>query len=158
MSSAIGTSASGSTSAKTRRTACPFYDPRILGVSDSWLWPLRQPASCRATALAQQWEFEPIVRVGGEYDDNATLSIRTDDVVELTGLLADLKGVARYSSQRTTFDVQPRVIFRRYDADENDADNFDAEDLYLRSTLAFRRSIGYSRVSSVLRPPEGQDR
>ncbi|MCG8370822.1 MAG: hypothetical protein MJA32_09965 [Proteobacteria bacterium] len=91
---------------------------------------------------AQQWEFEPIVRVGGEYDDNATLSIRTDDEVELTGLLADLRAVARYSSATTTFDVQPRVVLREYDADRDVAQDFDAEDVFLRSTLRHRgRSI-----------------
>lgn len=89
-------------------------------------------------ARAQQWEFEPIIRVGGEYDDNATLSIRTDDEVELTGLLADLRAVARYNSATTTFDLQPRVLFRQYDADRDVTQDFDAEDVFLRSTLRHR--------------------
>ena len=33
------------------------------------------------SALAQDWRFEPIIRVGGEFDDNATLDIRTDEEV-----------------------------------------------------------------------------
>ena len=63
-------------------------------------------------AQAQDWKFEPIVRVGGEYDDNARLDPRTDEQVELTGYLLDLRADIKYSSQTTSFFLQPRAFLR----------------------------------------------
>ena len=37
-------------------------------------------------AVAQDWRFDPILKVGYEIDDNAALSIRTDEEVEIAGL------------------------------------------------------------------------
>lgn len=89
-------------------------------------------------AQAQSWKFEPIVKVGGEYDDNASLHIRTDQEIKLTGLLLELKADIKYTSERTTFSVQPRAVFRDYgSADEQ----FNSEDFFLRSRF---RHIGNS--------------
>lgn len=81
------------------------------------------------SAQAQDWRVEPIISLGGEFDDNATLDIRTDQEVELTGYLLELRADVDYSSPTTSFFVQPRVLLRNY---PDDAD-FDSDDLFLRS-------------------------
>ena len=107
-------------------------------------------------ALAQDWRFEPVVRVGGEYDDNATLDIRTDTEVELEGLLVDLRADVTYSSATTSFFFQPRALIRNY-PDEPD---FDSDDYFLRSrfshegqssTIGFRASFDQQAVRTAER-------
>ena len=90
-------------------------------------------------ARAQEWRFEPILKVGGEYDDNATLDIRTDEEVSLSGLLLDLQADIKYSSSTTSFSLQPKGLIRRYDESE-----FDSEDFFIRS------DFNYNAQSSTL--------
>lgn len=85
---------------------------------------------------AQEWRIEPVIRVGGEFDDNATLATRTDLEQELSGLLLDLRADISYSSSRTSFTVQPWVRSRNYD--ESD---FDSDDFFLRSNLNYRGQL-----------------
>jgi hypothetical protein len=85
------------------------------------------------SALAQDWRFEPIFRLGAGFDDNATLNPRTDQEVDLSGLLAEVKADVYYSSPTTSFFAQPRVLVRNY----NDDVVLDSDDFFLRST--FRR-------------------
>jgi len=90
------------------------------------------------SAQSQEWRFEPIFRVGVEYDDNARLSIRTDEEVTLEGFLVDLRADIKYSSAGTSFSLQPRFVSRNYTDDANtDADepDFDSDDFFLRSTF-----------------------
>ena len=84
-------------------------------------------------ARAQNWRFEPIIKVGGEYDDNATLAIRTDEEVSLSGLLLDLQADIKYSSASTSFLLQPKALVRRYDDDSD----FDSEDYFIRSEFNY---------------------
>ena len=107
-------------------------------------------------ALAQDWRFEPVVRVGGEYDDNATLDIRTDTEVNLEGFLVDLRADVTYSSATTSFFFQPRALIRNY-PDEPD---FDSDDYFLRSrfshegqssTIGFRASFDQQAVRTAER-------
>jgi hypothetical protein len=106
-------------------------------------------------ALAQSWQFEPIVKIGGEVDDNASLNIRTDQEIKLTGLLLDLKADIEYTSERTTFSVQPRTVVRSYDDSQ-----FDSEDFFLRSrfrhegessTFGFRANFDQQTVRTAER-------
>jgi hypothetical protein len=93
-------------------------------------------------AVAQDWQFEPGIRVGGEFDDNATLNIRTDEEVELKGYLLEGYADVTYSSPKSSFLLQPRFLIRNY-PDEPD---FDSDDLRLRSNYLFRGSsntLGY---------------
>ena len=92
------------------------------------------------SALAQDWQFEPQLRVGGEYDDNSGLDPRTDQEVAISGLLLEATAVVNYSSPTTSFIVQPRVLSRNY----NDDAVLDSDDLFLRST--FRRRARLSTV------------
>jgi hypothetical protein len=90
------------------------------------------------SAFAQDWRFEPIFKVGGEYDDNATLDSRTDQEVDLSGLLLNASANIYYTAPATTFFVQPRVVSRNY----NDDSVFDSDDYFLRSD--FRRRVKLS--------------
>ncbi len=83
-------------------------------------------------AGAQEWRFEPIMKVGAEIDDNASLNIRTDQEIELTGLLLDLKADIEYTSPTTSFVVQPRFLVREYSGDSQ----FNSDDLFLRSRFS----------------------
>jgi hypothetical protein len=102
-------------------------------------------------AGAQNWRLEPIMRVGGEYDDNATLDVRTDSEIKLEGFLADLRADISYSSETTTFFLQPRVLVRNYP----DEPAFDSDDYFLRTryrysgqsnTLEFRANFDQQQV------------
>jgi hypothetical protein len=84
-------------------------------------------------AQAQDWRFEPILSAGYEINDNATLTIRTDEEVKLQGYLLDGKADIRYSSPKTDFYIQPRVLLRNY-PDESD---FDSDDYFLRSQYSY---------------------
>lgn len=89
------------------------------------------------SALAQDWRFEPILKIGGEYDDNATLDPRTDQEVDLSGLLLNARADIYYTSPATTFFVRPEVVSRSY----NDDSDFDSDDFYLRSNLRSRAKL-----------------
>ncbi|MGI9199778.1 MAG: hypothetical protein ACR2QL_01870 [Woeseiaceae bacterium] len=84
-------------------------------------------------AVAQDWRFSPEIAVGGEYDDNATLDIRTDEEVELEGYLFDLSAVIAYSSPKSEFSIQPIWRSRNY-PDEPD---FDSDDVFLNSRYTY---------------------
>jgi hypothetical protein len=92
------------------------------------------------SALAQDWRFEPIFKVGGEYDENSTLDPRTDQEVDLSGILLDARANIKYDSPTTAFFLQPRIVSRNYDADSA----FDSDDFFIRST--FRRRAKLSTV------------
>ena len=94
------------------------------------------------SALAQDWRFEPILKVGGEYDDNATLDPRTDQEVDLSGLLLDARADIYYTSPTTTFFVQPEVVTRNY----NDDSDLDSDDFFLRSNFRTPSAIKHSRI------------
>jgi len=82
-----------------------------------------------------QWLFEPVVKVGGEKDDNATLSTRTDDVLDVTGVLYDLSVRIDYNSALTDFFVTPKIVSRNYaDAPELDSDDVFVESVYRHRT------------------------
>ena len=99
-------------------------------------------AALPESTQAQEWRIEPIVKFGVEYDDNATLRVRTDEEVGLEGLLLDLRADIYYASATTSFFLQPRALLRSY-PDEPD---FDSDDYFLRSLFRYRgqvNTIGY---------------
>jgi len=81
------------------------------------------------SAQAQDWRLEPIVKFGVEYDDNATLHVRTDEEIVLEGLLLDIRANINYASATTSFFLEPRALLRKY---PNEPD-FDSDDYFLRS-------------------------
>jgi hypothetical protein len=80
-----------------------------------------------------QWSFEPVLKVGGERDDNATLSVRTDDVLDVTGILYDLSARIEYGAAKHQFFITPQVISRNYD----DAPEIDSDDIFVKSAYSY---------------------
>jgi hypothetical protein len=85
-------------------------------------------------ALAQDWRLEPILKAGVEIDDNATLDPRTDQEVDLSGILLEGSADIYFSSPKTSFFVQPKALVRNYD----DPAVLDSTDYFLRSDLRHR--------------------
>jgi len=105
------------------------------------------------------WRFEPVLRVGGEKDDNPTLSVRTDDVLDDTGYLIDASVRFDYRSELTQFYITPRILSRNY---SDHPDELDSDDLFLdvsfshdteSSTFGF--GLGYD--SQTVRTAERAD-
>jgi Putative beta-barrel porin 2 len=73
---------------------------------------------------AQQWVLQPEARVGYEVDDNARLSSDPDLVQEIDGFILEGSLGIGYNTQRTTFELTPRLRSRIYDetpdVDSND--------------------------------------
>jgi hypothetical protein len=84
-------------------------------------------------AHAQDWQFSPEIAAGYEFDDNAELSIRTDDIVELNGLLAEASVDVDYLSETTEFGFTPLVRRRTYSGDPE----FDATEIAARMRYRF---------------------
>lgn len=82
-----------------------------------------------APAVFADWRIEPVVKVAGEYDDNAELDTRTDREIELRGYLIEASANFSYSSPRTTFNALPRVLSRNYAA----TPELESTDLFLNS-------------------------
>jgi len=80
-----------------------------------------------------QWSWEPVVRVGGEKDDNATLSVRTDDVLDVTDILYDVGARINFDSATSDFFIEPQLISRNY----NDAPEIDSNDVFVRSAYTY---------------------
>lgn len=97
-------------------------------------------------AADAQWTAEPVLKAGFERDDNATLSIRTDDVKNVDGLLLDASARIEFNSTLTDFFVEPRVLSRSYsDNPEIDSDDIFLESVYRRDTESsiFRIRMDY---------------
>ena len=120
---------------RENRLVSLFYLPKLFILCMA-VFAVASPNS----AQAQDWRFEPIVKMGGEFDDNPTLNPRTDQEVDLSGLLVEVKADVYYSSPTTTFFAQPRVLVRNY----NDDVVLDSDDYFLRST--FRRQAKLNTV------------
>ena len=84
-------------------------------------------------AVAQDWRFDPVFRLGYEIDDNAELSIRTDEEIEIAGFQADVSARVDYLTETTTFSLTPRVRVRQYDISE-----FDQTDYFLTMNYSHR--------------------
>jgi len=78
---------------------------------------------------AQNWSFSPQLAFGAEYDDNSQLSVRTDNIVQLEGLLVEGRVDLRYDSETTQFLFTPIVLGRNY----SDEPDFDSTRISIRS-------------------------
>jgi hypothetical protein len=95
------------------------------------------------TSTAQaQWSYEPVVGIGVERDDNATLSTRTDDILDVNGILYDISLRFDYNSALTDFFVTPRIVSRNY----SDAPELDTDDKYLESVYRHRTKSSDIRI------------
>jgi hypothetical protein len=89
---------------------------------------------------AAQWRVEPIIKVGGEYDDNATLDDFTDQEITLQGYLLEGTLDMRYASQLTSFNFTPRVLSRNY----SDNPEYESTDVFVNSR--FDRQMQFSSI------------
>ncbi len=71
-------------------------------------------------AYAQQTTIEPVLRVGYEVDDNATLSILTIAETEISGILLDAGLRFGYRSPKTKLTATARIMDLNYDEEEFD--------------------------------------
>lgn len=69
---------------------------------------------------AQQTTIEPVLAVGYEVDDNATLSIFTIEEAEISGILLDASARFGYASPKTKLTATARLLDRNYDEEEFD--------------------------------------
>jgi hypothetical protein len=90
-------------------------------------------------AQAQDWQFSPEIAAGVELDDNAQLSVRTDNIVDLRGLLLEASADVRYESETTDFSFTPLILDRSYSDDpEFDSTEIDGRLRYKFESLKSR--------------------
>ena len=73
-----------------------------------------------------EWRIDPILRVAWDYDDNATLSARTDNQRQISGYIGEASANFFYDAEQGFFSVEPAVRTRDYgsDSDLNSDDQF----------------------------------
>ena len=81
-------------------------------------------AAPAGVAQAADWYWSPTVSVGGEYNDNPSLSSRTDNTNSVTGALAEASLRLGYLAETSSGWIEPRLRTRRY-ADEEALDSDD---------------------------------
>ncbi len=73
-----------------------------------------------AGTASADWQFDPILRASWDFDDNATLSPRTDEELDLSGYIAEASVDFIYSSERSYFSTRPIARFRNYGSENED--------------------------------------
>ena len=91
---------------------------------------------------AAEWRFEPELRLAGDFDDNAYLSIRTDADESQSGYIAEASAKAAYKSEKTNFDIRP--TFRRSDYGSNS--DLDSNDGFLDLNFGHETVSGNFRI------------
>lgn len=99
------------------------------------------------SASYAQWSIEPLVRVGAEIDDNATLSIRTDDKVDLSGFLLEGSAKIGTNSERTDFSLTPMIRSRNYSG--AGGQDFDSNDQFLRADFAHEMQSSTLQIRAI---------
>lgn len=70
------------------------------------------------------WDFFPALRVAADLDDNATLTSRTDDIDDISGIIGEASVEIVYQSETGLFSILPVLRSRRYDGDvDHDSDD-----------------------------------
>ena len=80
-------------------------------------------------AASADWNFDPVLRAAWDFDDNATLSTRTDDEVDLSGYMAEASLDFIYTSERSYLSLRPMMRTREYGA-EPEAEDWNADDQF----------------------------
>ena len=77
-------------------------------------------------AAHAEWQFDPVLRVAWDYDDNATLSGRTDSELELSGWIGEASVDFVNEGERGFTSIRPMVRTRDYgsDSERNSDDQF----------------------------------
>lgn len=88
------------------------------------------PTAMLGSSIASaDWQFDPILRAAYDFDDNATLSTRTDDELELSGYLAEASLDMVYTSERSYLSMRPMVRSRDYGKDA-EVEDLNADDQF----------------------------
>ncbi len=66
------------------------------------------------------WQLDPVLRASWDYDDNATLSPRTDEEIDLSGYIAEASVDFIRTSERSYFSLRPIARFRNYGSENDD--------------------------------------
>jgi hypothetical protein len=66
------------------------------------------------------WYFDPVLRAAWDFDDNATLSPRTDDEIDLSGYIAEASVDFIYKSEMSFFSMRPILRTRDYGSENDD--------------------------------------
>jgi hypothetical protein len=105
---------------KTRTRRHPFTD-NCVALITRVVWVL---TILGATAVqGAEWRIQPMVRVAGNYDDNATLNIRTDQEEAISGYIIDARARFEYASPTSNFFVTPLLRIRDYGDPRFDTDD-----------------------------------
>jgi hypothetical protein len=110
----------------TARVACSLVACMLLGQASH----------------AQQWVLQPEIRIGGEYDDNARLQSDSTAVEEIDGYILEGSLGIGYNTQRTTFQLTPKLRSRVYD----EIPDVDSDDQFLNLNFAHETLKAQFRV------------
>lgn len=66
------------------------------------------------TVQGAEWRIEPLIRAAANFDDNATLNVRTDMEEEISGYIIDARARFAYASRTSDFFVTPILRYRDY--------------------------------------------
>ena len=87
------------------------------------------------------WNFYPALRIAGDFNDNATLTSRTDDVDSISGFIGEASVAIAYQAQTGMFFIEPIIRTRRYDSDID----FDSDDQFVNFRM--RHSGEFNTIS-----------
>ena len=93
-----------------------------------WNWVIGFFVLVMASVATAEWQFDPILRVGWDHNDNASMSHRTDGEQEISGLVAEASVDIRSDSETSYISLRPMVRTRNYE----DLYNLDSDDAFLR--------------------------
>ena len=123
-----------------------FQSQSLLGVT---LLALALGLGSASPAYADL-EFEPILRAAWDYDDNAALSVRTDEEEQISGVIGEASVDIRNAFDKGFISLRPMLRSRRYEseADRDSDDQFlDFRSSYNGVRNDFRFNADYDRES-----------
>mgnify|MGYP001224531636 CR=1 FL=1 len=91
-------------------------------------WVIGVCAMVIASAANAEWQLDPVLRVGWDYDDNAAMSIRTDGEEQISGPVAEAAVDIRSDTETSYISLRPMARTRNYE----DQYNRDSDDGFLR--------------------------
>ena len=107
------------------------------------------------TVTAAEWRLEPELRVGYEFDDNAVLITIGGATAEIEGYILEGSATIGYATERTTFNITPRLRSRNYDEEIFDSDDqfltFDFNHQGLKSNFRIRGNYARESVRTAER-------
>ncbi len=106
---------------------------------------------------AAEWRVDPVLRVAGEADDNAALSIFTDQEQDISGFVGEAAARFGYSSELTRFYAEPKVRSRQYGEEDFDTTDEFFKFLFDRDFKSSRFRLRGSFGNELARTAERSD-